>query len=286
MDAISADSQAFILDNAIESRQCTVRSPMAASGPSRCGRPSRLRLMPAAAGSGIEFLRRDLPGTAPLRARLEAAVPRDGDLLLANGPMRITGAQPLLAAAVGLGIDNLRVELDGETLPLLDGSAAPFVFLLQSAGIRRQDASRRWLRVCRTVGLSGAAGQGCARLEPCQGLRLTRGAAPAHGVSPAGRLSIAGRGSEFLRELARARRHDAGDGWRFSDETARRELLDAAALLALLDGALLAELTLEDAAPALLLRLLQALQGDADAVEVVFEESGASAAPDTTGQAA
>lgn len=279
MDASTALGQPPFPDDDLESRQCTVRSPMAASGPSRCGRPSRLRLMPAPAGTGLEFIRTDLPGRPRLRARLDLLEAHGGEFTLQAGPVRIVGAQALLAAAAGLAIDNLRIETDGPALPLLDGSAAPYVFLLQSAGIRRQRELRRWLRISRTVQIAsdGDAGPRGARLSPYPGIRLTR--------SP-GRLSFAGRGSEFLRELCRARCDGASETLRFSDEQARRELLEAAALLALLDGVLLAELTLENADGALLLRLLRALEADPEAVDIVSAGDSTQALLRRAGQAA
>jgi len=279
MDANTGHGQFPFRDDHMESRQCTVRSPMAASGPSRCGRPSRLRLMPAPAGTGIEFIRTDLPDTPRLRARLDLLEAHGEEFTLRAGPVRIVGAQALLAAAAGLAIDNVRIETDGPTLPLLDGSAAPYVFLLQSAGIRRQRELRRWLRLSRTLQVrgDGTAGPQGARLSPYPGIRLTR--------SP-GRLSFAGRGSEFLRELSRARCYGAAETLRFSDEKARRELLEAAALLALVDGVLLAELTLENADAALLLRLLRALEADPEAVDIVSAAASTGAALRGAGQAA
>ncbi len=94
---------------------------------------------------------------------------------LSNGNAKVHTVEHLMSACAGLGVDNLFVDITGEEVPILDGSAASFVFLLQSAGIEKQNAPRRFIRVTQTVEVR--EGQGAAkkwaRLEPYHGYRLS-----------------------------------------------------------------------------------------------------------------
>jgi UDP-3-O-[3-hydroxymyristoyl] N-acetylglucosamine deacetylase len=103
-----------------------------------------LRLMPARHDSGITFVRRDLGG-ARLRLRRARVVRADHATTLAGKAFTVSTVEHLLAALRIMGVDNAVVELDGPEVPIMDGSAAPFVYLIREAGTRRQRAARRYM---------------------------------------------------------------------------------------------------------------------------------------------
>jgi UDP-3-O-[3-hydroxymyristoyl] N-acetylglucosamine deacetylase len=112
-----------------------------------------LSLRPAPAGSGIRFRRSDLGGL-----ELPAQVHHVGAINYATGLMRdavqVDTVEHLLAALVSLGIDNVTVELNSPEVPIMDGSAAPFVYLIQEAGVKTLDAPRRYLKILRPISLT------------------------------------------------------------------------------------------------------------------------------------
>ena len=129
-----------------------------------------LTLRPAQPDTGIVFHRVDLPDSAAIPAdarnvgdtRLSSSLEKDG--------AKVSTVEHLMSALAGLGIDNLHVDIAGPELPILDGSAGPFVFLLQSAGIAEQNAPKRYLRVKSTVEV--VHGDKVARFEPHNGFLL------------------------------------------------------------------------------------------------------------------
>ena len=134
--------------------QHTVRRPVSCTGIGlHSGRKVTLSLRPAAAGSGIRFRRADLDGV-----EIPATVDNVDRLHYATGLSRNAGTvktvEHLLAALVGLGVDNVVVELNQSEVPIMDGSAASFVYLLHEAGLRRLAAPRRYLKMFRPVSLS------------------------------------------------------------------------------------------------------------------------------------
>ena len=117
------------------------------------GRKVTLSLKPASADSGIWFRRSDLGGV-----ELPATVQHVGGIHYATGltrdAVKVDTVEHLLAALVSLGIDNVVVELNSPEVPIMDGSAAPFVYLIQEAGVRELGARRRYLKVLRPISLS------------------------------------------------------------------------------------------------------------------------------------
>jgi UDP-3-O-[3-hydroxymyristoyl] N-acetylglucosamine deacetylase len=126
------------------------------------GRPASLALAPAPADSGITFVRTDLGVEIPARADL--VVDTVLSTSLGSGRARVATVEHVLAALSGLGIDNCRIEVDGPEIPILDGSAAPFVWLVQEAGIERQRAGKRFLVIDQPVEVR--EGDKLARLDP------------------------------------------------------------------------------------------------------------------------
>lgn len=136
------------------------------------GKPVQLTLHPARAGTGIVFVRTDLPEPVEIPAQPSSLAGRAHlATTLARGGTTLDTVEHLLAAAYGLGIDNVRVEVEGPELPGMDGSAASFVFLLRAAGMYEQDARRPVLRVARPIEIR--EGSRSIRIEPGHGLRVS-----------------------------------------------------------------------------------------------------------------
>lgn len=139
------------------------------------GERVELTLRPAPPDTGIVFRRIDLPRTVDIRANALAVTDTRMASTLAAGDVKVRTVEHLMSACSGLGIDNLYVDVTAEEIPILDGSASSFVYLLQSAGIRLQDAPKKFLRVLRTVEVREGEGDETkwARLAPCHGFKLS-----------------------------------------------------------------------------------------------------------------
>ena len=143
------------------------------------GQKVEMTMRPAPPDTGIVFRRVDLPQPVdiPVRfdsvsdTRMASTISVDGD----PGAPKVQTIEHIMSACYGLGIDNLVVDITADEVPILDGSAASFVFLLQSAGIELQNAPKRFLRVRKTVEVRQGEGKRLmwARLEPFQGFKLT-----------------------------------------------------------------------------------------------------------------
>ncbi len=139
------------------------------------GQRVEITLRPAAPGTGIVFRRIDLP--VPVEITMSAAAVSDTRMATtaSSGGAKVATVEHLMSACAGLGIDNLYVDITAEEVPILDGSAASFLFLLQSAGIEWQNAPRRFIRVKQSVEVR--EGQGAtakwARLDPYHGFKLS-----------------------------------------------------------------------------------------------------------------
>ncbi len=168
------------------------------------GEAVQLTLSPARAGSGIVFVRSDLPTHPEIPARPDCVAATQYATTLGRGRATVGTVEHLLAAVYSLGIDNLRVDVDGPEVPVMDGSSAPFVFLLRSAGLFDQPAPRARLRVQRPLEIRD--GERWIRIEPARELRISYAVDYLH---PAiGRQALADLridGESFERELCRAR---------------------------------------------------------------------------------
>ena len=135
------------------------------------GAPTQLVLHPARAGEGITFLRTDARVPALIAARSREVSSTRLATTLGRGDASVRTVEHLLAALFGLGIDNVRVEVDGPELPVMDGSAAPFVYLIRSAGVFRQRERRPLLRIRRPIEV--VEGDRSIRIEPARELRVS-----------------------------------------------------------------------------------------------------------------
>jgi UDP-3-O-[3-hydroxymyristoyl] N-acetylglucosamine deacetylase len=132
-------------------QQRTLKSPVGIQGVGlHSGERARIRVMPAPAGSGIVFVRKDMGGVE-IPASHEYVVSSSLATTVSMGGASVATVEHLLAALFGLGVDNARIEVDGPEIPIVDGSAAPFVEALQTTGIVAQAAPRRVLNLSRPV---------------------------------------------------------------------------------------------------------------------------------------
>ncbi len=135
------------------------------------GLPVSLTVRPAAVDSGIVFNRTDLNPPVAISARSENV----GDTRLAStltkGGVRVSTVEHILSAMAGLGVDNAQIDISAAEMPIMDGSAAPFVFLLESAGIEEQEAPKRFIRILREVKVQ--EDDKFARFEPFDGFTVS-----------------------------------------------------------------------------------------------------------------
>jgi UDP-3-O-[3-hydroxymyristoyl] N-acetylglucosamine deacetylase len=280
------------------------------------GQRVELTLRPAPADSGIVFRRIDLPQAVdipvnPLSVcdtRMATTLSAGGD----PGAPKVNTVEHLLSACSGLGIDNLVVDITAEEVPILDGSAASFVFLLQSAGILLQDAPKRFLRVLRPVEVREGEGANLkwARIEPFDGYKLTFEIAFDHpAVNQTGQHVVFDMGSgQYKREIARARtfgftkdvelmrsrglglggsldnvvvvddtRVLNSDGLRYDDEFVKHKILDAIGDLYVIGHPLICAYSAFRSGHALNNKLVRAVLADRAAYEIVTFDDAASA---------
>ena len=127
-----------------------------------------MTLRPAPADTGIHFLRSDAPGT-PIRALAQNVADTTLATSIAEHGVQVATVEHLMSALWGLGIDNVRVDLSGEEVPIMDGSARPFVEIVKGAGLRDLKAPRQYIKITREI--SVAQGDAHATLRPCDGFR-------------------------------------------------------------------------------------------------------------------
>jgi UDP-3-O-[3-hydroxymyristoyl] N-acetylglucosamine deacetylase len=187
-------------------RQRTLKSSIRATGVGlHSGRKVFLSLLPAGPDTGIVFRRLDLERPVEIRARAELVAETQLASTLVQDGVKVATVEHLLSALAGLGIDNAIVELSAPEVPIMDGSAAPFVFLLQSAGIHEQNAPKRFVRIRQAVQVQD--GDKLARFEPYEGFRLTFGVDFPHPLIAGGpqTATIEFSTATYIREVSRAR---------------------------------------------------------------------------------
>jgi UDP-3-O-[3-hydroxymyristoyl] N-acetylglucosamine deacetylase len=129
-----------------------------------------MTLRPAAPDTGIVFRRVDLPNPVEIPARCEQVGETSMSTTLVKDGVRVSTVEHLLSAMAGLGIDNAYVDLSAAEVPIMDGSAGPFVFLLQSAGIEEQPVAKRFIRIKRSITVRD--GEKWARFDPFEGFKV------------------------------------------------------------------------------------------------------------------
>ena len=139
------------------------------------GQRVELTLRPSAPDTGIVFRRVDLPEPVSIPMTAEAVTDTRLASTVSNGGAKVQTIEHLMSACAGLGIDNLLIDITADEVPILDGSASSFVFLLQSAGIALQNAPRRFIKLLKPVEVREGEGANAkwARLEPYHGFKLS-----------------------------------------------------------------------------------------------------------------
>ena len=275
-------------------RQRTLKNLVRAAGVGlHSGQKVQITLRPAPADTGLFFRRTDL--SEPVEFKVEPHRVIDTRLCSAmehNGA-RVATVEHLMSALAGLGIDNIYIDLDGAEVPIMDGSAAPFVYLLQSAGIEEQDAAKRYIRVLDTVRVE--EGEKWAEISPHNGFRLTFKIEFDHPVfrQSAKELTFDFAEGSYCKDISRARtfgfmsdveylrsnglalggtldnaivmdefRVLNSDGLRYADEFVKHKMLDAVGDLYLAGHALLGAFTAYKSGHGLNNKLLCALLDD------------------------
>ena len=154
-------------------RQHTIAASASVSGVGvHSGKPATLTIRPAGEGTGVVFVRTDVTDrNADIPAlATQVATTELGTNMTNEAGVSVATVEHFLAACAGLGVDNVRAELDGPELPILDGSSKPFVDLLERAGVKQQDAPKRVLKILKPVEVR--QGVKFARLSPGQGFTM------------------------------------------------------------------------------------------------------------------
>jgi UDP-3-O-[3-hydroxymyristoyl] N-acetylglucosamine deacetylase len=138
------------------------------------GKRVKMRLLPASAGSGIVFVRTDLSPPITLAVGAHEVSDTRMATVLGTGAAKVSTIEHLMSACFGLGIDTLRIELDAEEVPIMDGSAASFAYLLQSGGLKDLAAPKQYLKILKPIKIEEGTGAGYkwASLEPYYGFKL------------------------------------------------------------------------------------------------------------------
>jgi UDP-3-O-[3-hydroxymyristoyl] N-acetylglucosamine deacetylase len=285
------------------------------------GRKVELILRPAAPGSGIVFRRVDLDPVVEFAASAMAVGDTRMASVLVKDGARVSTVEHLMSAAAGLGIDNLVIDVSAEEIPIMDGSASSFVFLLQQAGVQEQDAAKKFIRVLETVEVR--TGQGAfekwARLNPHEGFKLDFFIEFNHPAVDGSvqRAQVDFGTVSYVHDVARARtfgfmqdveslrgmglarggslenaivmdeyRILNSGGLRYEDEFVRHKILDAIGDLYLIGHPLLASYEAHKAGHAMNNQLLRALLERPSAYEIVSFATDDAAPPSYSGQIA
>ena len=187
-------------------RQRTLQESIKSTGVGlNSGNKVAIVLSPAPEDTGIVFRRIDLNPVRDIPARADWVDETDLSTSLGSGDARVTTVEHLLSALCGLGVDNAFIDIDSAEVPIMDGSAGPFVYLLQAAGIRKQSAAKRFIRVTDEIAVND--GDKTATLRPYDGFRVTFAIDFDHPVfrAQSGRATLDISSEAFVREISRAR---------------------------------------------------------------------------------
>ena len=271
------------------------------------GQRVELTLRPAAPDTGIVFRRVDLPEPVDIPVTAESVTDTRLASTISNGGVKVNTIEHVMSACSGLGLDNLYIDITAEEVPILDGSSASFVYLLQSAGIALQNKPKRFIRVKKPVEVREGEGRHLkwARLDPFHGYKLSFEIEFDHpAVNSSGQRVEFDMGSgRYAREIARARTFGFtrdvemmrshglalgggldnaivmddvkvlnADGLRYSDEFVKHKILDAIGDLYIVGKPLLAAYSAFRSGHAMNNQLLRALLAQPDAYEIVSFE--------------
>lgn len=287
-------------------KQRTLKNEIRATGVGlHTGQKIFLTLRPAPIDSGILFRRVDLQPPVDIEAKAENVGDTTLSTTLMNGDVRISTVEHLLSAMAGLGIDNAIVEVSADEVPIMDGSAGPFVFLIQSAGIQEQGAAKKFIRIKKKVVVKDGDKQ--ATFLPFDGFKVQFSIDFDHPVFKDRKLDamVDFSSTSFVKEVSRARTfgfmHEIEylrskglakggsvdnaivvdkyrilneDGLRYEDEFVKHKILDAIGDLYLLGTSLIGEYRAHKSGHGLNNKSLRELIKRTDAWELVTFEEG------------
>ncbi|EKD55311.1 MAG: hypothetical protein ACD_60C00015G0019 [uncultured bacterium] len=290
-------------------KQRTLKNVIKATGITlHGGERAELTLRPAPPNTGIIFQRTDLDPIILISALAENVGDTTLSTALAKDGIRVSTVEHLLSAMAGLGIDNAYVDVTASEIPIMDGSAGPFVFLIQSAGIKEQNAPKRFIRIKRKVVIKDGDKWAC--FEPFEGFKVTFTIEFDHPVfkSHAKTATLDFSSTSYVKEVSRARtfgfmadfeklqsmnlargasldnavavddfRVLNEDGLRYEDEFVRHKILDAVGDLYLLGSSLIGAFSGYKSGHALNNKLLRKLLAKQEAWEYVTFEDAADA---------
>ena len=286
-------------------RQRTLKNEIQATGVGlHTGDKVYLRLRPAPEDHGIVFRRVDLDPVVDIPAKAENVGDTTLSTSLVNGDVKVSTVEHLLSAMAGMGIDNAIVEVSAGEVPIMDGSAGPFVFLIQSAGIQEQSAPKKFIRIKKKISVQD--GDKTASFVPFNGFKVSFSIDFDHPAFRGRSLdaSVDFSSTSFVKEVSRARTfgfmHEIEylrsqglakggsmdnaivvdeyrvlneDGLRYEDEFVKHKVLDAIGDLYLLGNSLIGEFRAHKSGHALNNKSLRQLISQPDAWEVVtFED--------------
>lgn len=290
-------------------KQRTLKNPIRATGVGlHTGQKVYLTLLPAAIDAGIVFRRTDLDPIVEIPAKAENVGDTTLSTTLVKDGVRVSTVEHLLSAMAGLGIDNAIVEVSAAEVPIMDGSAGPFVFLIQSAGIQEQSAAKKFIRIKKPVTVQD--GDKVASFLPFDGFKVSFSIDFDHPVFRDRTLdaSLDFSSTSFVKEVSRARTfgfmHEIEylrskglakggsmdnavvidqyrvlneDGLRYEDEFVKHKVLDAIGDLYLLGNSLIGEFKAHKSGHGLNNQSLRQLIAQKDAWEVVtFDDENAA----------
>ena len=289
-------------------RQRTLNNMIRATGVGlHTGEKVYLTLHPAPVNTGIIFRRTDLDPVVEIHAKAENVGETTLSTTLVNGDVKVSTVEHLLSAMAGLGIDNAIIDVTAPEVPIMDGSAGPFVFLPQSAGIREQEEPKRFIRILKPITVTD--GDKSASLRPFNGFKVTFSIDFDHPVfhNRTLKAEVDFSTTSFVKEVSRARTfgfmHEIEylrsmglarggsmdnaivvdeyqvlneDGLRYEDEFVKHKILDAIGDLYLLGNSLIGEFVAHKSGHGLNNASLRQLIAQKDAWEMVtFEEDEA-----------
>lgn len=291
-------------------KQRTLKNVIRATGVGlHSGEKVFMTLRPAAVNTGIVFRRIDLASPVEIKAQAHLVGQTQLCTVLVNeNNIKIKTTEHLLSALAGLGIDNAYIDLSSEEVPIMDGSAGPFVFLIQSAGIEEQPAAKRFIRIIKTLQVND--GDKWARFEPYNGFKVGFTIDFKHPAfkKSAANAEIDFSTTSFVKEVSRARtfgfmkeveymrdrnlalggsldnaivlddyRVINEDGLRFEDEFVKHKILDAIGDLYLMGHSIIGAFFAHKSGHGLNNMLLRALIADPSAWEEISFDDGLEA---------
>lgn len=256
-------------------RQRTVRDDVSCTGIGlHSGEKVRLTIKPAPPDTGIKFIRKDASHNRVIRAHFDNVVDTHLSTTIGYNGTRVSTIEHLMAAFFGLGIDNARVEIDGPEVPIMDGSSAPFVFLLKSVGIKEQKKPKYFIVLKKTLRVRD--GNKSIAIHPSKELKISYTIDFNHPMLKDQKYELHFSGKDFITEISRARTfgflsdvqalREAGlglggsldnaiiiddfrilneDGLRYKDEFVRHKILDFLGDIAILGAPIIGHFVVE-----------------------------------------